>query len=1546
MSGTWPALGARLSATLSRQSFFGSKKEDSWAAFEDAAGPLVDGQRRVRLGPDAGNGSFPGNSVRTSKYNVLTFLPIFLFTMFSRVAYLYFAAQASLAWWAVVSPFAPYGPTLSLLFVLAVAAIKAIVEDRKRHQEDRRTNNSTAHVLHANGIVTDVRWHNVAVGMVLEVRDGEDFPADLLCLHCASEHNVCYVKTTNLDGESNLKIRRPVDMKGAMPRSQAEAAELLGLLQCEPPNARLHTFEGRLSFHSLDGSLTAVPVTIDEVLLRGCTLKNSGRIAGLVVYTGAESRIQMNAAAPPRKRGAFDTFLNVQITLVLVLQMALCLACSLVSLWWRNSAGYARYYLALNIYNEGNYMNGAQYVGILFLTFWILLSYLVPLSLFVTMEIVKFVLCGVYIARDPAIREGKGGEPAIARNSDIVEDLGLVRYVFSDKTGTLTANEMQLRAVAMRGATFGGRDVRLEQLPPEQPEANLRAFDPRLAAAAKALRADSRWRKTLHSGGSDAAALGAPLPAIDPEGGEGLALGLAALDFWTSVCVCHTLIVEHDAAQDGAAAGTPAFQGPSPDEVALVGAARRLGFEFVARSRTHVTLKLHGEEVRHELLNLMDFTSERARMSVITRAPDGTIRLFSKGADTKILPRLRAGTAAELVTTTQRHLHDFSVQGLRTLMLATRVLDAQQWAAWDKRYQAAASSLDAREERIAQAAEEIEKDLELVGLTAIEDKLQEGVPRAIGTLIAAGMKVWMITGDKQETAINIAVACRLVHRPAALLRCNAGGSAEAAAARLAELLAEANKGAANGAKAGGGGGVEMVIDGPTLSRVLGTPAEGRLAALAARCSGVVVCRASPAQKAAIVRLMARNELFGEQVDGPAASAPARQQRCDALDWARGVLGLARREMARTRARSLAIGDGANDVAMIQAADIGVGVMGKEGRQAVNNSDFAIGQFRFLTRLLLVHGALSDYRLARLIRYSFYKNIAFSFSFFFYQIFNGWSGQATLDGITAAFYNAFFTSLPIGAFALFDRPLRRLSTLEAHPEAYNRKPPLTAAAFWKSGVALAVVHALIVFFVPYLSLASDGARLTDDLFSYGKTIFLGIIGAVSLEVALVSRFWTAPFTLAWALSFGFCFPWLPILGLILEGLGTASSSQIGVGQKLMATPRFWLQILLVYVIAFSVRVVERAARWLFFPNDNMILAELEPGGPGGLRRKLPARFHWGPIQLDALLGPSSDAAASQAVAPKSIALGGSDLRVSPLGLGTLQWGDPGCGFGKQYDEAQLREVFDAAVAGGITFFDTAEVYGYQGIKEGQSSEHLVGRFASQADASAPLVLGTKFFTVPWTNVLVGGGFRLGRQAMIDALRASMGRLGVSQVELYQVHFPFPAYGNKLLAEALAQAVGEGLCRAVGVCNYSSEQLQELHGLLAQRGVPLASNQVKYNLLERAPEKSGLLQRCADLNVTVVAHSPLSQGLLTGKYVQEGGGSKADSIRPVLKLMQLIGALSGNKSVPQVALGYLMAKGAVPIPGAKTVEQVSEHLGVLQWVLDDNEVAMLDERLNAL
>ena len=609
---------------------------------------------------------------------------------------------------------------------------------------------------------------------------------------------------------------------------------------------------------------------------------------------------------------------------------------------------------------------------------------------------------------------------------------------------------------------------------------------------------------------------------------------------------------------------------------------------------------MQGVPLRFYLLNVIEFNSERQRMSVVARCPDGTVRLFCKGADATILKRLSPGQEAEFMELTERQLRQFAQNGLRTLALATKVIPAGSYRDWDERFQAASSLMDGREEQMAQLQDEVERNLELVGVTAIEDKLQDGVPEAIATLLEGGIKVWMITGDKQETAINIATSCRLLKHAESAMICNSD-SYLSARLRLRELLDQVDPDNASQRHAmigsppgslsapppgmdqplltpsqrtsGSKRDFELVIDGQTLTHILGTNLEPLLAELGSYCSGVVVCRASPSQKACIVKLMRDHEFKLAVGSGT------------------GLVAWKRKFDKRTAGKMLSIGDGANDVAMIQAADVGIGIMGKEGRQAVNNSDYAIAQFRFLVRLLLVHGQLSDYRISNLIVYSFYKNMCFATVLFSFQFFCGFSGQTLVDDITAAGFNVVFTSLPILFFSVLDRQMSDMSYV-TYPQIYNKQGFLSTMSFWRRGVLHGVLDGAFCFIIPFMALNNTDARGTAGLYILGKTCFFSLVGTVTLEMAILTKFWTPLYTFMISASYGIAWVFVALFPILALAFGFPNPAQIGVSSTLFSSPGFFLTLLATNLSTLGFRLFKLLMKHSLSPTDADILAARE------------------------------------------------------------------------------------------------------------------------------------------------------------------------------------------------------------------------------------------------------------------------------------------------------------------------------------------------------------------
>uniref|UniRef100_A0A8C2PAE2 Phospholipid-transporting ATPase n=1 Tax=Capra hircus TaxID=9925 RepID=A0A8C2PAE2_CAPHI len=503
---------------------------------------------------------------------------------------------------------------------------------------------------------------------------------------------------------------------------------------------------------------------------------------------------------------------------------------------------------------------------------------------------------------------------------------------------------------------------------------------------------------------------------------NGRIYGKRNLFFLLLLALCHTVMSEENSA------GELIYQVQSPDEGALVTAAKNLGFIFKSRTPETITIEELGTLVTYQLLAFLDFNNFRKRMSVIVRNPEGQIKLYSKGADTILFERLHPSNE-DLLTLTSDHLSEFAGEGLRTLAIAYRDLDDKYFREWHKMLEDANTTTDERDERIAGLYEEIERDLMLLGATAVEDKLQDGVIETVTSLSLANIKIWVLTGDKQETAINIGYACNMLTDDMNDVFIIAGNTATEVREELRkakENLFGRNRSFSNGhvvfekkqsleldsvVEETVTGDYALIINGHSLAHALESDVKNDLLELACMCKTVVCCRVTPLQKAQVVELVKKYR----------------------------------------NAVTLAIGDGANDVSMIKSAHIGVGISGQEGLQAVLASDYSFAQFRYLQRLLLVHGRWSYVRMCKFLCYFFYKNFAFTLVHFWFGFFCGFSAQIALDtsywtvinhvfiwGSIATYFSILFTMHSNGIFGIFPNQF---------PFVGNARHSLTQKCIW-------------------------------------------------------------------------------------------------------------------------------------------------------------------------------------------------------------------------------------------------------------------------------------------------------------------------------------------------------------------------------------------------------------------------------------------------------------------------------------------------------------------
>lgn len=873
-------------------------------------------------------------------------------------------------------------------------------------------------------------WKDVSVGDIIRVRNDEEVPADLVLLSTSDPEGGCFVETKNLDGETNLKPRTCIKSGGIENiKHSKDLANTKFWIECDAPNSNLYAFKGTLHYENYDENGTLINpdekevITNNNVLLRGCTLRNTKWVLGVVVYTGSETKVMLNSGITPTKISRISKQLNFSVTINFVLLFILCFVSGLVNGLFYRKKDTSRVYFDFKPYGATPAANGV-------ITFFVgVINYqcLVPISLYITIEIIK-TLQALFIYLDQKMYYPRLDFPCKANSWNISDDLGQIEYIFSDKTGTLTQNVMSFRKCSINGKSYGlayteakqgldkrqGVDVTVEE----------QRWKDRISKDKEAMLSNLHENIKGYEVEKDLVTFVSNEyveDTVTPDAKTGAKQKEMNELFMLALSLCHTVITEENKKDPS----KRDFKAESPDENALVSAARDVGIEFKMRQRSKLTVQKYGRDIEFEELDSIAFSSQRKRMSSIVQSEDGKIFLFSKGADNVIFSRLDSrNNDEELIRRTALHLEDYANEGLRTLCVAYKELDQDTYDSWHARYNEALSSIaDDRDDLITEVEDEIEQGLILLGGTAIEDKLQEGVPTSIEILSRAGIKLWVLTGDKVETAINIGFSCNLLENSMKLLvvrpdeknlddqsaidalltthlRENFGILQDATNedAEIKKLITAARKDHSTPSSR-----YALIIDGAALRLIFDTELDTTVAKnirekfllLGKQCKSVICCRVSPSQKANVLKIV-KNSL---------------------------------------QVMTLAIGDGANDVAMIQSAHVGVGIAGEEGRQATMTADYAIGQFRFLTRLLLVHGRWSYKRLGEMIPCFFYKNIVFTLTLFWYGIYSNFDGAELYEYTYLMFYNLAFTSLPVIVLAVFDQDVSATVSLLV-PELYK------------------------------------------------------------------------------------------------------------------------------------------------------------------------------------------------------------------------------------------------------------------------------------------------------------------------------------------------------------------------------------------------------------------------------------------------------------------------------------------------------------------------------
>ena len=1246
------------------------------------------------------------NTICSCRYTPWNFLPRQLFAQFSKLANFYFLCVSILQMIPGLSTTGNYTTIVPLAFFVTISMAKEGYEDLRRYKLDKAENTKDTSVLEiSQGAIRNgcslpagqkswksKKWRDIVVGEVIRLKRDEAAPADLVLLQVDGANGVAYFETMALDGETNLKSKQ------ALP-PLAKACQFMDAvfekpdLVVEDPNMDLYKFEGKLTFAG-----ETLPLTNNEIVYRGSLLRNTQEIIGMAIYTGEECKIRMNATKNPRiKAPSLQFAVNRVVVIIVAFVIALAIFNTVAYQIWQGSTEKKAWYLV---------DAGVAFFPIL-TSFIILFNTMIPLSLYVSLEVVK--LFQMMLMNDIEMYDESTDTPMEARTSTINEELGQVNYVFSDKTGTLTNNSMQFRKMSVAGTAWlhdpDSQDNGIEHVATRTASHSRRrkgktpmrqktsesitaeGKDPQLSSRAVNFAEPSLSRSdSTRLQRRDSAARYEANPEQRTENllryvqrRPNTNFAKKVRFFLLSIALCHTCLPEENEH------GDINYQAASPDEAALVRAAQALGYVVIDRQAATISIRISSsisEEVTSEtyqILDVIEFSSTRKRMSIVVRFPDNRICIFCKGADSVILRRLRLsalardqatkveqrvmkrqsqeaqevirrnsehqsrkGSATRASFSMQRHsiggiprpsmvanrlrpirdelddwltdretdvdltsrgdtnafysprpshivmggslsmspdgrssfqsvdedvqelvdealvvddaavfercfqhINDFATDGLRTLLYGSRFISEEEYNTWRKIYLDASTSLVDRQERVERAGDIIEQDFELVGATAIEDKLQDGVPETIEKLRRAKIKLWMLTGDKRETAINIGHSCRLIkdYSTITVLDHDTGDVNQ----RMAAATLDTTRGMVAHSV--------VVIDGQTLALVEADKTAKRLFIdLAILVDTVICCRASPNQKA----------------------------------W---LVGAIRRQVRH--AVTLAIGDGANDIAMIQEAHVGIGITGKEGLQAARTSDYSIAQFRFLLRLLLVHGRWNYIRTCKYVLSTFWKEMLFYLTQALFQRFAGYTGTSLYESWSLSMFNTLFTSLPVIFMGIFEKDLRP-STLLAVPELYtighrNGGFNLLIYAGW---VFMAASEAVLVFFLTEGLYGRASINMSNDLYSIGTLVFTACVIIIATKI----QFWelhnkTITCLIAMVLSIGGW--WL--FNLILSTLYAKNviyDVRGGLIDRFGRNALWWLTLIVIIVAVWALELAVRCLQGFFAQSDVEVFQELE------------------------------------------------------------------------------------------------------------------------------------------------------------------------------------------------------------------------------------------------------------------------------------------------------------------------------------------------------------------
>ena len=1108
---------------------------------------------------------FKKNKINTRKYNWITFIPHALLIQFARPANVYFLVSAILNCIPQISPISPITAILPLIIVLAVSLIREAVEDCHRASLDRQQNNEPTLAYRGNKWTETVSG-DLDIGDLVLVAQDQTFPADLILIDSKLNDGLCFIETATLDGEKTLKQKEsPKEMAGKLMGSEdmpIEGFTISGHVITDPPNQDLYLLSKIMKLSYNGGAEMTIPLSAKQLLLKGAKLKNTPWIVGIVVYVGHDCKIMKNAKDPVTKYSSLERLMNFGLVAIFIMQAILCILAAILrgTYYHHNNLddvdrdpsgfGFTKYK-----YGVESFLN--------YFTYMLLLNTLIPISLIITLEIVKLIQ-GAFMRCDKYAYSHIRKRWLTPNSVSLNEECGLVKYIFSDKTGTLTCNKMNFKYCVIGDVCYqflrGTQDEQSKEEQEFREQENIIPFNKYdMYKASQGLNnalTGSSYNGFIMKSEQD------PNTTLNLENAKDL-----IENYWYALSLCHSCTVHVNEE------GEEEYICVSPDSIELVKTAKLQGFHLIENDTASIKrIKLGEDESKTadiEFIYLIEFSSDRKRETVIVK-DKGVIKLYCKGADSIIKARVSPNTPQQILKQGEYYVDKFSKHGYRTLFISMKILSQAELDSFLNEVKEASTSLDNKDELLTIAYEKIEKNLYIIGATIVEDKLQDNVPETIRDLHLANIKIWMLTGDKMDTAENIAKSCNLINEEMTVFRLcgnpNSGFDDAITSVTDFHLKFREFKGRYNSMAQPGK--FAILIDEKMLAKILpesqdstkeeltfgkriSTSLKNTLNILgdqqesnhdnmeinegddeklfmiiAKDASSVICCRVSPSQKSKVVLMMKR--FYPSAV-------------------------------------TLAIGDGGNDVPMIMEAHIGVGIYGEEGMRAVQSSDYAIGEFQFLRSLLLYHGRTNYIRNAECVSYFFYKNFSFTLAQFIYGFYCNFTGQTIVDDWFISCYNLLFTSLPLGARALLDHDVkpsdgticdRMLPFLYAE----NRERPIFTIPKFFLHLLKGTIHCVInFFFIAYLiknDSVNDNGQM-GGLWFLSVSLFTSVLVVVTIDLMIFTRYHTwINFTILLVITF------IAYIIFVICAHHALMFKSVGTMAVAFGSPRLWMGLIFV------------------------------------------------------------------------------------------------------------------------------------------------------------------------------------------------------------------------------------------------------------------------------------------------------------------------------------------------------------------------------------------------